>query len=146
MKPLPAKRTSLSRTVAAPVPSTTDRAAGNREKPRNTCADGVAAARTTASVQTFGYRTARRQKASDSDARSLKRASSRFTSWISYAFENRAITRHENGEKKAGIAAISTRHRRPESAGAVSTSIRSRGQTSTTPVRGRSPGQGGGSV
>src|SRR5262245_56775871 len=49
-------RMSLQRTVAVPVSSTNERAAGNRAKPRKVCATGEVAARNTAGVHWFGYR------------------------------------------------------------------------------------------
>src|SRR5438552_12639531 len=141
----PANRMSLKRTVVVP-PESSDRAAGKREKPRNTCAVSVPAARVTASVHKFGYRTARRQKTSDSDAGERKRASSTLTSCNSYAFENRAMTRHENGDTNDGIAAISTRQRRAGGAAAASTASRRCGHASTTALPIGASGHGGGSV
>src|SRR5262245_14150894 len=104
---------SLHRTVVMPCTSVAERAAGKREKPRKAWPSVVVAARPTVGVQTFGYRSVSRHGASDSLSGLRKRLSSRSMSWISYAFDNCAMIRQRNGEKNDGMAASSTRQRRP---------------------------------
>src|SRR5581483_1507162 len=113
----PTNRMSVNLTVTAPCASTAARAAGKRENPRNTRPSRVAAARSTCGVHTFGYRIDSRQNTSASFAGARRRASSRSTSRISYAFDICATIRQLNGDRNDGIAATSTTQRLPAGGG-----------------------------